>query len=63
MRMIDISGLRVRYYGSSELALRDIDLIVEPGESVIVTGPSGCGKSTLALCLAGFVPHAIGGLK
>ncbi len=58
--MIDISGLRVRYYGSSELALKDIDLIVEPGESVIVTGPSGCGKSTLALCLAGFVPHAIG---
>lgn len=58
--MIDISGLNVRYYGSSELTLRDVALQVGPGESVLVTGPSGCGKSTLALCVAGFIPHAIG---
>jgi energy-coupling factor transporter ATP-binding protein EcfA2 len=58
--MIEISGLNVRYYGCSELALRDIALSVGPGESVLATGPSGCGKSTLALCLAGFIPHAIG---
>lgn len=58
--MIEISGLNVRYYGSSELALKDISLSVGPGESILATGPSGCGKSTLALCLAGFIPHAIG---
>ena len=27
--------------------LRDIDLVLQPGESVAITGPSGCGKSTL----------------
>ncbi len=31
--------------------LRDIDLVVDPGEVVVVIGPSGSGKSTLCRCV------------
>ena len=37
-------------YGEGELrkaVLRDVDLVVEPGEIVLLTGPSGSGKTTL----------------
>src|SRR5690349_5795334 len=36
-------------------ALRDIQLVCEPGEFVVVVGPSGCGKSTLLNIAAGML--------
>ncbi len=40
-------------FGSTKV-LRDIDLLIEPGEFFGLLGPSGCGKSTLLRIIAGF---------
>jgi len=37
------------------VAVRDIDLLVRPGEFVTLLGPSGCGKTTCLRMIAGFV--------
>jgi putative ATP-binding cassette transporter len=39
---------------------RDINLCLEPGDSLVVTGPSGCGKSTLLRVLASIWPYGEG---
>jgi NitT/TauT family transport system ATP-binding protein len=47
-----MSGLRLmldsvsHVYGGLEV-LRDISLVAEPGQVLVLVGPSGCGKSTL----------------
>ncbi|WP_295006760.1 ABC transporter ATP-binding protein [uncultured Dechloromonas sp.] len=46
--------------GGDVVALKDINLTIQPGEFVCLLGPSGCGKSTLLNAVAGFQPPSAG---
>jgi NitT/TauT family transport system ATP-binding protein len=47
MAKIVIRNLTKTYSGGDVVALQDINLDVEPYESLCILGPSGCGKTTL----------------
>ncbi|MBM0262596.1 ATP-binding cassette domain-containing protein [Corynebacterium macginleyi] len=50
---ITARGYGWTHAGRSQPALHDIDLVIEPGERVLLCGDSGSGKSTLLAAMAG----------
>jgi ATP-binding cassette subfamily B protein len=51
---IAVSGLTFAYRPDLAPVLRDVDLVIEPGERIALVGPTGAGKSTLAKLIARF---------
>lgn len=56
MAKIEIKDLTYYYPESSLPALTNINLLVNPGELVVLVGSSGSGKSTLLRTISGLVP-------
>jgi NitT/TauT family transport system ATP-binding protein len=66
----DVSGVSIQIRQVSKtfgedsdapfLALKEVNLDIQPGEFISVVGPSGCGKSTLMLMVAGLLKRSQG---
>jgi ABC-type multidrug transport system fused ATPase/permease subunit len=59
---VELHHVDFAYPGTTEPALLDLTLTVQPGELVAVTGPVGSGKSALAAAIAGLYPIDAGAL-
>lgn len=57
---IEFKGYSTRYRAGLDLVLRDLSLIVQPGEKVGIVGRTGAGKSSLTLALFRIVEAAEG---
>ena len=60
--MIEAEGVILRYPDGT-MALKDINLKVEPGDMVYITGPSGSGKTSLLKLFIGMEYPTAGSLK
>jgi len=59
--MLEAHGLRAGYDRS--VVVRDLDLVVEEGETAVVIGPNGHGKTTLLRALSGLVRPSAGSVS
>jgi len=61
MGQILLNGI-VKSYGK-EVVVKNLDLLVEPGEFLTILGPSGCGKTTTLRMIAGLEEPNQGNIK
>jgi ABC-2 type transport system ATP-binding protein len=59
--MIEVAALTKRY--GTLAAVRDLSLVVRPGEVLGLVGPNGAGKTTTLRCLAGIVSATSGSVR
>jgi len=60
---IEFKNVSFLYEEDESPVLKDINLIINAGEHVVITGPSGCGKSTLISLLPRFNDPTSGVIK
>ena len=59
---IELKNISHRYAENEPLVLKDINLVVEQGDNLVITGASGGGKSTLVKIILGLIEPSSGEL-
>ncbi|HSN23556.1 MAG TPA: lipid A export permease/ATP-binding protein MsbA [Methylomicrobium sp.] len=57
---LEFKNLSFRYPGANGWALQEINVKIEPGQTVALVGASGGGKTTIANLISRFYPHEVG---
>lgn len=57
--LVDLRGVSARYPRRPRSAVHEVDLLLQPGQQVVVIGSSGSGKSTLLHLISAVVPHSV----
>jgi ATP-binding cassette, subfamily B, bacterial len=57
---IELRNVSFRYNPQSVPVLKDVSLMIEPGQKVAIVGPTGSGKTTLGMLLLGLYPPSEG---
>ena len=60
---LELDSVTFRYRDDRPPALRNVSLVIEPGETLALVGPSGAGKSTLANLLPRFFDPLAGAVR
>ena len=60
---IEIVDVGMRYDGSEEFSVSDINVHIKPGEFFSFLGPSGCGKTTILRLVSGFLEPTEGEVR
>jgi len=60
---LELRGIGFRYSDAEPTVLRNVNLLIEPGESVAIVGPSGCGKTTLLKLMLGIHDPQVGEVR
>ncbi|MBK0867032.1 ABC transporter ATP-binding protein [Saccharopolyspora sp. HNM0986] len=63
--ILELRGVSITYRGAASPAVRDVDLSLEPGDTLGLAGESGCGKTTLAMSVLRLLPRSaeVGGAR
>ncbi len=60
---ISVENVTYRYPGTSRPALKDVDFVANPGDTIGIVGLTGAGKTTLALMLGRFYDPQQGAVR
>ncbi len=52
---LEVKNLEFSFGENVPSVFENVNFVIEPGETVVITGPSGCGKTTLLKCLMGLL--------